>query len=222
MLPNGSQVQILLLMEDIQQNNLIQVTQFVNSISNSNSYIIYSSDNTCWLIDVGDVQPILDWCDEFNLSIKGVFITHAHIDHIYGLNQLIEAIPDILIYAHRNTIKGLFDPKLNLSLYKGCSFCMRDYPTIVVKEHDLIDLFSGVLLEVLETPGHDWGAVCYRIVDKLFTGDSYIPYCKVVTSFPKSDKMKSIESLKKLTRYLEKGYTIYPGHGNSQFKNFDK
>ncbi|MCE5174409.1 MAG: MBL fold metallo-hydrolase [Bacteroidales bacterium] len=49
--------------------------------------------------------------------IKGVLLTHAHLDHIYGLPELFERFPDCLLYTNDFGMKTLADDKLNMSRY---------------------------------------------------------------------------------------------------------
>ena len=67
-------------------------------------------------------------------------------------------------------------------------------------------------MKAMYTPGHDWSCMSYYTNDVIFTGDSYIPNTKVVTSFPKSNKIEAQISLDKILD-LSKTRHVYPGHG---------
>ena len=65
----------------------MKIIRIQNSVLNSNSFIL--SDETypyCWLVDVGDIEPI--WKAIGNRQMKGVFLTHTHYDHIYGIKNI--------------------------------------------------------------------------------------------------------------------------------------
>ena len=69
----------------------VEIVRIVNSVFESNTYLIMNSNyRICFLIDCGDSDPIIDNINRRNLSLKGVFITHSHFDHIYGLNSVVE------------------------------------------------------------------------------------------------------------------------------------
>ena len=53
----------------------------------------------------------------------------------------------------------------------------------VVKEDDKV-----CVLEVYETHEHNSYSICYADEKVIFTSDSYIPGCKVVTNMPHCDK----------------------------------
>ena len=55
--------------------------------------------------------------------------------------------------------------------------------------------------------------LCYTIGSWLFTGDSYIPGLKVVTTFPKSNRIEAAKSTE-IILTLSDITKIFPGHGN--------
>lgn len=189
----------------------IIIHQVVNTICTSNSYILEKvGANNVWLVDVGDVENMLKYSR--GKEIKGVFITHTHFDHIYGLNKLVGIYPECIIVASEKGCLGLYDDKLNLSKYHNDSFKLSKGNIVVMKDHDSMELFHDIELIAIETPGHDWSCLTYLIENNVITGDSYIPGLKVVTSFPKSNSIEAESSQKKIMS-LAKNRNLYPGHG---------
>lgn len=188
------------------------VERCINTICGSNTYILYSErDSDTWVIDPGDVIPILQNLSEYLL--KGILITHSHFDHIYGLNELVVNYPRVSVYTSGFGKEGLYSSKLNLSCYREeGEFIYCHAGVKEVREGDVLAKIDGLDLLVLETPGHDKGCLSYEIGNYLFTGDAFIPFTKVVTSFPFSDK---IDAGKSVTRILNfpSGTLICPGHG---------
>lgn len=180
----------------------------INSIYSSCTYII-KSENFCWLVDVGDIKPILEFVE--NRTILGVFLTHTHYDHIYGLPALLEKFPDCLIYTSSDGKKGLASDKYNLSRYHMNPITYEGANIKVLSDGDTVELYDGVVLTAIMTPGHDKSSVTYYTDKCVFTGDSFIPGFDVVTSFPRSNKDESKVSLEKIYELL-KTRTIYPGH----------
>ena len=184
----------------------------VNSIFNSITYIIpVGSQKDCYLVDCGDVEKVI----KQGWRVRGVFLTHAHFDHIYGLNKLIEKFPDALAYTNADGQKGLQNPKWNFSRYheefENFVFCksenVRVFESCGVYEFD-----KDIKVEVLFTPGHDLSCITYKISNCLYTGDAYIPGIKVVTTFPRSNKQVAKESLERLQKLECLGLKIMPGH----------
>lgn len=70
----------------------MQVTKIVNDIFKSNTYILEDdSSASVWLVDCGDTDNMIPLLH--SKQIDGVLLTHAHFDHIYGLNKLLTIYP---------------------------------------------------------------------------------------------------------------------------------
>lgn len=192
---------------------MCKVLQFVNTLFHSNTYVLYLEDRPeVWLVDCGDVEPLIQWCEKYGKSIEGVFLTHTHFDHIYGLSDLLVYIPHVKVYTSSNGVQGLASPRYNLSLFHEKPFeYTGDVNTL--EEGCSIDLYPNVCLTPYFTPGHDWSCLVFLVDDYLFTGDSYIPSVKLVTNFPKSNKEQAKESLNRILDLSKKCSILCPGHG---------
>lgn len=189
------------------------VESIVNSVLQSITYILPAgTSHDCWLVDCGDIDNVI----EQGWSVRGVLLTHAHFDHIYGLNKLMDLFPNALIYTNAEGKAGLMSPKWNFSRYHDevDEFVLSKPENVrVLEEEGCIVLDDEFRVDVLFTPGHDPSCVSYHIGDCLFTGDSYIPGMKTITSFPKSVKehaKSSEERIKELEISLE--CKVYSGH----------
>ena len=169
-----------------------------------------------YLVDCGDIDILLTVLPKGG-SIKGVFLTHTHFDHIYGVKRLLDLYPSCLVYTSEYGVKGLSSDKLNLSRYhtEGESIEFTSNNVRALKEGDVISLFNGdIKLFVMETPGHDPSCLTYRVDDKIFTGDSYIPGVKTITNLPHGNKLAAKCSEMRIKEVIEKyKCDIYPGHG---------
>ena len=181
----------------------------VNSVFTSCTYILECNDG-CWLVDCGDVQELL------GLPIKGIFLTHAHFDHIYGLNHLLSAQPEIKVYTNAKGLEALQNPKHNFSRYhdevEDFVFAFPER-VVLIDDGDKIEIAKDMWAEVIATPGHAESCLSYKIGKYLFTGDSYIPGIKVYTSFPRSDKAAAEQSVNRLLQLQKECcLDIMPGH----------
>lgn len=192
---------------------MINVHTIINSILNSCTYILHSEEKYVYLIDCGDVMPILDFVRRNNKTVKGIFFTHCHYDHIYGVNQMIHHFPNTIIYGSKETIVGLKDPKINLSKYHGESMIILENAIInEISQSSEIQIFNQKITAI-ETPGHDTGCLSFQIKDMLFTGDSYIPNLPVFTKWKRSEKVKGLSSEEHLKSLKENlNLILYPGH----------
>jgi hydroxyacylglutathione hydrolase len=191
----------------------MELKQFVNKVFDSNTWLISDeSYNWGWLIDIGDAEDLFGSLDE-DFLIKGVFITHPHFDHIYGINKLLEKFPGCMVFTSLQGEKGLFSSKINLSFYHEEPIEFQGSEVKILHEGDKVELFKDCFLETIETPGHDSSCLTYKISEFLFTGDSYIPGVKVVTKLKGGDKLLAEQSIKKIKSYISPDTIICPGHG---------
>lgn len=188
----------------------------VNSLFTSCTYILGERSYTC-LVDCGDIEPLQPLL--MDKMLKGVLLTHAHFDHIYGLNELLKLFPNTLVYTNESGKEALLDARKNMSLYHETPFIFEFPENIrIVNNGDEIALCEILIAKVLATPGHHPSCLSYIIEDAIFTGDSYIPGTKVVTNLPKGNKKQAQESIDKILAMSE-GRTIYPGHYVEETKN---
>ena len=188
------------------------VFQIINTVFTSNTYILSREDaNWCWLVDIGDIHPVLSFISN-NMEVRGIFLTHTHYDHLYGINRLVDLYPDCVVYTSEAGKEGLFSDKLNFSRYHNDPILFAGNHLHVLHDGEEIELFPGELLTAMETPGHDKSCLTYYTKTNVFSGDSFIPGLKVVTTFPRSDKQKSLRSVQ-LIRKIAQRRNMYPGHG---------
>lgn len=177
----------------------------VNSIFTSNTYILQEEGtNDTYLVDIGDIEPILTR----KLNIKGVFITHGHFDHIYGIEALMEHYPSCKVYTNAIGKEYLADMKLNLSKYHGTPVSFKSPNVEEVIEGSKINILDHYQVQVFETPGHNPSCLVFRLGDYLFTGDAYIPKAKLVTNIPKADKQLGLANRQRIKEELIDEHTI--------------
>lgn len=134
----------------------------------------------------GDVDKIIAKIGRKNIS--GVLLTHAHYDHIYGLNKLVGKFPFVKIYTNEFGKKELTSQKQNFSKYnEGMDeFVFERLENVVIVKNG--DTVVGDL-RIVETPGHDLSCLSFVDDERIFTWDAYIPRIKVTTTFPTSNKI---------------------------------
>lgn len=109
--------------------------------------------NHAAIVDPGDAAPVLEILAAENLTLNAILVTHHHDDHIGGIPELLDAFPDLPVYAPR---------KENYA-----------FPHTPVGEGDTVDLEPLQLrFNVMETPGHTLGHVVYYGANSLFCGDT--------------------------------------------------
>lgn len=202
------------------KNNKYKIQRFVNLNFNANTYLITNkeSDQGCYLIDVGNAIAALNVIKP-NQYIKGIFLTHAHYDHIVDIHEVIKKFPNCSIYCSQYTKDALADSKLNLTFYHGKPISYSGANVIVIKERDEITLYSGLSIATIETPGHNEGCLSFKFQHYCFTGDALIPEVKVVTKLKSGNKEAAKQSIIKIQEWLDDTDIVLSGHGESFLKN---
>ena len=192
---------------------MIFVHDITNSIFTSKTYILYKEGiEKAWLVDIGDIEPVIELLNQHNLSVEGVFLTHGHFDHIYGLNSLVEAFPNCKVYATEYTKQAIASDKLNMSRYHETPFAYQGDNIVVVRDGESMCLFDDESpMQFYETHGHNPGCLTMVLGNLIFTGDAYIPGVKVNTILPHANKELAKQSLDKILKLAE-GKIIFSGH----------
>ena len=197
---------------------MFDIIRHINSRFTSNTYIIsHPQYENVWIVDPGDVQPIINWIDSNGKkTVSGILLTHAHFDHIYGINNILDLYPQCVVYIANEYGKALlYDAKKNFSRY-------TEIGPIIIKEQAQVsfykpemNLWPHVRMKVFLTPGHSDDSVCLQIDNMLFTGDTLIKDVRTVTKL----KGGSVEKLKETVIFLSslkgKGLTVHAGHEDS-------
>ena len=195
---------------------MLEVKTAVGQVMDSLVYILSDGiSNDCCLIDIGDFDAAQSLLPK-EANVRGVFITHGHHDHIFGLNKLKAAYPACIVYASEECARMLASAKANLSYYVDMPI---EYSgeVHIIHDGDQVILFDGIKLAVIATPGHNPSCLSFMVDNYLFTGDSFIPGVKVVTNLPNGNKRLAKESMEKL-KELAFGKKLCPGHCLANWK----
>ena len=192
---------------------MLTVKQFVNYPYTSNTFIL-EEDNSAdvYLIDAGFTCSIKELLGS-DKKIKGVFLTHAHYDHIHGINEVMKAFPDCEIFCSEDTKQGLYNEKLNLSFYHEEPITLKSGMVTTSGNNESVKLFENCHLKILETHGHNSGSLSFIVSNYFFTGDSYIPNIPVVTKLKGGNKEANLRSLALIYSSCYGDTILCPGHG---------
>jgi len=178
-----------------------------------NCYVVSDNTGEGVVIDPGGMaSTILEYIREARLSIKAVLNTHGHCDHI-GADDAIRDATEAPLYIHKEDAPMLGDVKLNLSAFMGFRALARPAEHLL-SEGDVIS-FGQSKLEVLHTPGHSKGGVCFVGNGVVFTGDTLFAGSIGRSDFPGGSEVELIGNIKKRLLVLPDDMKVYSGHGPS-------
>lgn len=186
--------------------NHYNVKRIVSNILMENCYIVYDDKNAL-IIDPGNTYfEVMDFVTKNKLKILAVLLTHGHFDHCLSCKSFQQ--DGALIYIHKLDEDKLYTDG-NLSTILGIEF-----PFI----HADVTFVEGILnigefeVDVIHTPGHSKGSVCYIIGDCFFSGDTFFAQGIGRTDFYDGNFKDMQNSLNKLKSYLKMPYKFYYGH----------
>ncbi len=189
----------------------------------ANCYLVIDeSTNDSFLVDPGAYgERQAAYIKSLGIEkLRYILLTHGHFDHILGAEKFRQGFSAKVVIHHLDEDKLGSEVK---SLYFHFDRESDFIPTsadITVDDGDNLP-FGNETVEVIHTPGHTKGGVCYKIGDALFTGDTLFKSNIGRTDFPDSDENEMLESLIKLDK-LSLDYKIYPGHEGVTTLDFEK
>ncbi len=199
---------------------MITVKSFAFNPFSENTYVLYDQSKSAVIIDPGcytaqEEQVLLDFIKANALRVEKVLLTHAHIDHILGLN-FIEQTFNLKPYLHKLDLEVLMKMSPMAAQMYGIALKPCSEPEGFIQEGDLIQ-FGAASLEVLFTPGHAPGHVVFVSHEDKFVigGDVLFQGSIGRTDFPNSNHQDLIDSIQKKLFMLGDDYVVYTGHGAS-------
>lgn len=170
------------------------------------------------LIDPGDeVLDLLTFASSHQLTIVGIPLTHAHVDHVSGLARARREAPAARIYLHKADL-FLYDHAVE----HGTMFGLRvDPPPPVDVFYDGPGpiAFGDYDIFVHHTPGHCPGGVCLQVGKRgepamdLFVGDTLFAGSIGRTDLPGGDYDTLMRSITGVLFPFGDEARVHSGHG---------
>jgi hydroxyacylglutathione hydrolase len=164
------------------------------------------------IIDPGDEpEQIVKTIQELKLTPKYMLNTHGHIDHISAIDAVSEVYPVPLAIQPADVY--MYTDWRMASLFGRRAPLVKRKPDMLLKEGDRITI-GTLTLEVLHTPGHSPGGVCF--VSRpfcVFSGDTLFYRGIGRTDLEGGDFRQLIRSIREKLYTLDDDLVVFPGHG---------
>ncbi|MEJ2111317.1 MAG: MBL fold metallo-hydrolase [Acidobacteriota bacterium] len=156
-----------------------------------------------------DIPAILKMAEKSELQIKHIWMTHAHPDHMNGLEQMLKDT-NAMIYLNREEVAYMQECGNATGI--PTDFMLNRSDNFKIVEDGETAAMGNLSVQFIHTPGHTPGSQCFLIEGNLFTGDTlFVDACGRV-DMPGGDAEKMWHSLNRKLPSLEDSIVIYPGH----------
>lgn len=159
-------------------------------------------------------QMVLDYLDQHALTVRHLLLTHAHIDHIFGCKALADHF-GMPWQMHRADLP-LLQRAREQAVFFGVKLENPPLPDRFLQEGDTV-AFGEAAWEVLHTPGHSPGSVCFHDAAGGFViaGDVLFQGSIGRTDLPGGSLPVLMESIFQKLVPLGEATAVHPGHGPS-------
>ena len=195
------------------------IKTFCCNLLQENCYVVSDESHECVIIDCGayfdeERQAICNYISKNDLKPVHLLCTHGHLDHCFGNDTIYDAyrLQPELHEADEFLAKDLAQQAAD---FFGMSY---DHPTPPIgrflQNGDIVS-FGTHRLQVLHTPGHTPGGVCYYCKEEkvIFTGDTLFRMSVGRTDFERGSWEALLNSLRTVLSQLPDETVVFCGHG---------
>lgn len=205
---------------------MIEIKSFVFSPFSENTYVLYDETKEAILIDPGCYEPyeyqeLNEFIQKNALTPVGIYNTHAHIDHVLGVEKLKNT------YGIPFALHRLDEPLLRAvkTYAPNYGFPTFSEPSVDrwLKEGEAVK-FGNSSLNILFVPGHAPGHVAFVHDDQQFVigGDVLFRQSIGRTDLPGGNMATLLNSIRTQLFTLPDDYTVYAGHMEPTTIGFEK
>lgn len=187
----------------------------------TNCYLCFNERHALIIDPGGDSEEVIQVLEEMKVTPQAILLTHAHFDHIGGVDQL-KFHYEIPVYLHQAEWEWMTNPELNGSAFFPVAEITAESPDHALTEGSLV--IGDFQFEVKQTPGHSPGSVSFidHHHQRIFSGDLLFYQGIGRTDLPGGDADILFSSIEEELYTLNEDYQVLPGHGPETTIGFEK
>lgn len=205
---------------------MITVKSFAFNPFSENTYVVFNENKDAFIIDPGNFSDeesnsLEKFISDNNLKVKNILLTHAHIDHVLGLQKVYDEhkVPVLMLEEE----KEILDRNPMDANRFGFFFKPFDGKIEFVKESETINLGENEF-KILHVPGHSPGHIAFHNEPQkiVISGDVLFEGSIGRTDLYKGNYEQLINSIKTKLFVLDDETKVFNGHGNPTTIGFEK
>lgn len=196
---------------------MLQVASFTFNPFSENTYVIFHENKSCWIVDPGmmneaEYAELDKFINANRLVPKSIINTHAHIDHILGIDYVASKY-GIPFYLHEKELP-ILNNAANTARMFGFQYAGVQTKPGYVNEQDGLFL-NEEKIEIRFVPGHSPGSVAfyYEKGGWVISGDALFAGSIGRTDLLMGDYDTLINSIKTQLLNLPDHTEVFSGHG---------
>ena len=198
---------------------MIHIEYFTFNAFMERCSVVWDDDVNCAIIDpgfytAGERDTLYGFIENKGLCVKAILLTHGHFDHIFGVAEAsahfhapiyMHPADKVIIDEANPVLCSAFGLKVPAALAQDI---------IPAREGNKIEIGS-MKFEVIETPGHTPGGVCYleREQKIMFSGDTLFAGSIGRTDNQWADYDALMAGIFGKLMELDGDIAVVPGHG---------
>ena len=205
---------------------MLQIRSFVFNPFSENTYVVYNDHKNAFIIDPGnfsteETRLLQNFIEENGLKIQNILLTHAHIDHVLGL-QTVYNLYNVPVLLHE-TEKEMLDRNPMDANRFGFFFKPFEGEIQFLKENEVLKLDEDEF-KILHVPGHSPGHIAFHNEAQKFvvSGDVLFEGSIGRTDLYKGNHEQLLDSIRTKLFILDGDTKVYNGHGNPTTIGFEK
>ncbi len=179
----------------------------------TNCYLLYDKESgDAALFDVaGKIGKHLKTIKKENLTVKYLFCTHLHFDHVMGIEEVRTLFPDAKLACNEKELDVLENMGKFARIFQFDPASLGKFD-IFIEDNQSFEL-GKLKIKAILSPGHTPGSICFYFEDRLISGDVLFNRGVGRTDFYGGSFSELEKSVRKLFTLPEET-VVYPGHGD--------